>query len=143
MKRIINLSVSVVLVFATLLCFAGCGDTSVAKKGLWESATYLNDTTLGEGSKTVDLQVKAGENAVNITVKTNKDTVGAALLEAGVIEGEDSDYGLYVKKVNGILADYNTDKSYWAFYIDAAYATSGVDTTNITEGAKYTLEYTK
>ena len=143
MKKIINLSVSVVLVFATLLCFTGCGDNSVAKEGLWKSATYLSDTTLGEGSKTVDLQVKAGENAVNITVKTDKDTVGAALLEAGVIEGEESDYGLYVKKVNGILADYNTDKSYWAFYIDGAYATSGVDTTNITKGAKYTLEYKK
>ncbi len=143
MKRIINLSVSVVLVFATLLCFAGCDDNSAPQEGLWESATYSSDTTLGEGSKTVDLQVKAGKNAVNITIKTNKDTVGAALLEAGVIEGEDSDYGLYVKKVNGILADYDTDKSYWAFYIDGAYATSGVDTTNITEGAKYTLEYTK
>lgn len=142
MKKIISSSVAIVLMLAVVLCFAGCG-SSVPKEGLWKDAVYLSDTTLGEGSKTINLEVKAGENTVNFTVKTDKDTVGAALLDAKLIEGDQGAYGLYIKKVNGILADYDTDKSYWAFYIDGKYATSGVDTTKITEGAKYTLEYTK
>lgn len=142
MKKIISLSISVVLVFAVVFCFAGCSN-SVASEGLWQNAVYLSDTTLGEGSKTVNLEVKAGENSVNFTVKTNKDTVGAALLETKLIEGEQDAYGLYIKKVNGILADYDTDKSYWAFYINGEYAMSGVDTTKITEGEQYKLEYTK
>ena len=64
-------------------------------------------------------------------------------MEHGLIEGEDGAYGLYVKKVNGILADYNVDASYWTFYINGEYAMSGVDTTNIDTSASYKLEYTK
>ena len=142
MKRIISSLLAVVLTIAVIFCFVGCSN-SVPKEGLWKDATYLSDTTLGEGSKAVAVEVKAGETSVNFTVKTNKDTVGAALLDAKLIEGEQGDYGLYVKKVNGILADYNTDKSYWAFYVNGEYAMSGVDTTKITEGEQYKLEYTK
>ena len=48
-----------------------------------------------------------------------------ALLALDLIAGEDSQYGLYVKTVNGITADYDTDGSYWAFYIDGEYAQTG------------------
>ena len=64
-------------------------------------------------------------------------------MEHGLIAGEEGDYGLYVKVVNGITADYDVDQSYWAFYIDGDYAMSGVDTTAITEGVTYQLVYTK
>jgi hypothetical protein len=37
-------------------------------------------------------------------------------IEGLTVEGEESDYGLYVKTVNGITADYETDGAYWAFY---------------------------
>lgn len=49
-------------------------------------------------------------------------TVGKALLDQGVIAGEDSSYGLYVKTVNGTTLDYDTDGMYWAFYINGEYA---------------------
>ena len=94
-----------------------CGN-SADKTGLWENVTYTKDTRLGEGTKTVTVQVKAEEQIVTFTVKTDKDTVGAALLENKLIEGEESEYGLYIKVVNGITADYDKDKSYWAFYVD-------------------------
>ena len=118
-------------------------ETKVAKEGLWENATYLKDMTFGEGSKTVVVEVKVGEDSVIFTVKTDKDTVGAALIEHNLIEGDESQYGLYVKKVNGILADYDIDQSYWSFYINGEYAMSGVDTTDIDTSATYKLEYTK
>ncbi|MBQ2119193.1 MAG: DUF4430 domain-containing protein, partial [Clostridia bacterium] len=54
-----------------------------------------------------------------------------------------SAYGLYVKKVNGITADYDTDKAYWAFYLNGEYASTGVDSTDIDENVKYSLVYTK
>lgn len=118
-------------------------ETKVAKEGLWENATYLKDMTFGEGSKTVVVEVKVGDDSIIFTVKTDKDTVGEALIEHSLIEGDESQYGLYVKKVNGILADYDIDQSYWSFYINGEYAMSGVDTTNIDTGATYKLEYTK
>ena len=70
-------------------------------------------------------------------IKTDKETVGEALLEIGLIDGDDSDYGLYVKTVNGITLDYDKDGKYWAFYIDNEYATTSVDLTNISEGTLY------
>ena len=69
-----------------------------------------------------------------------KTTVGDALVELGMIEGEESEYGLYVKTVNGVTADYDKDGVYWAFYIDGEYASSGVDSTEITEGSTYSFK---
>ena len=71
----------------------------------------------------------ADGKSVTFTVNTDEKTVGAALLKLGVIAGEDSDYGLYVKTVNGETADYEKDGAYWAFYVNGEYAMTGVDYT--------------
>jgi len=137
-----------VRVFAAALCLTllffvvSCGKTEVPE-GLWSTATYQQDTTLGTGTKTANLTVKAGEKNVNFTIKTDKDNLGDALLELGLIEGDAGQYGLYVKKVNGILADYDTDKSYWTFNKNGTMAMTGVDGETIDETAKYELVYTK
>jgi uncharacterized lipoprotein YehR (DUF1307 family) len=138
MKKILKSSVLVIFALVCLLGLTACGN-EVSKDSLWENATYLEDTTLGEGSTTFKMVVTAGENSITFTVNTNKETVGAALSEHKIIEGEN---GLYTK-VNGITADYNVDQSYWSFYVNDAYATEGMDTTKIEKDATYKLEYTK
>ena len=60
-----------------------------------------------------------------------------------LLEGEEGPYGLYVKVVNGIRADYDKDKVYWAFYVDGDYAVSGVDVTEIQAGSEYALRVEK
>lgn len=110
---------------------------------LWKNAAYIEDTEIGNGSKVLKLEVTAEDKTVTFTVKTDKETVGEALLEYGIIAGENGDYGLYVKTVNGILADYAINQKYWAFYIGDEYASTGVDSTNITEGATYKLVYSE
>ncbi len=142
MKHVMKSTVAVMLVVLCLFSFAACGNTA-DKAGLWENATYVKDTTFGDGAKTVVVEVKAEEKTVTFTVKTDKDTVGAALMEHGLIAGDEGDYGLYIKAVNGITADYDVDQSYWAFHINGEYAMSGVDTTEISEGTTYQLVYTK
>ena len=103
-----------------------------------------NGKNYGLGDKTFVLQVIDGEgNEIAVAVSTDADTVGAALAELGIVAGEDSDFGLYVKTVNNVTADYDTDGSYWAFYIDGEYATTGVDSTEINEDAVYTLQVEK
>ena len=47
------------------------------------------------------------------------------------------------KTVNGMTADYDKDGVYWAFYIDGEYAMTGVDATNITDGAQYAFRREK
>lgn len=141
MKKTIQSTVTVILALIFIVALVSC-DT-VEKTGVWENATYRKDTELGSGAKTVVVEVKAEDQQVTFTIKTDKDTVGAALLEHGLIAGEEGAYGLYVKQVNGITADYDVDQTYWSFYINGEYAMTGVDTTEITEGATYRLEYTK
>ena len=117
--------------------------SGIESSGLWENALYIEDTEIGGGSETVVVEVRAEERSVRLTIHTDEDTVGAALLANGLIAGDESEYGLYIKAVNGIIADYNADRSYWAFYIDGEYAMAGVDSTDITEGVVYQLVYTK
>ncbi len=101
-------------------------------------------TVLGEGKVAFNFSVvdKDG-NETKFEIHTDKTTVGDALFEHALIEGEESEYGLYVKKVNGILADYDVDQTYWGFYVNGEYAMSGVDTTNIEEGKNYSLKVSK
>ena len=132
---------SAALLLAFIFTLISCGNAQ--QTDVWEKATYRQDTELGEGSKTVTVEVSAQGQTVVFTVKTERDKLGAALQELGLLQGEDSSYGLYVKKVNGIMADYDVDQSYWALYIDGEYAMTGVDSTDITEGVTYRLAYKK
>ncbi len=141
MKNKIQSTVSILLALVFALCLASCN--TVEKTGVWESATYRKDMEFGSGAKTVVVEVKAEGEAVTFTIKTDKDTVGAALLEHKLITGEEGQFGMYIKAVNGIVADYDEDQTYWAFYVNGEYALTGVDTTEITEGATYQLERTK
>ena len=140
MKKTITSALAAALALVFILCFASCA-SDLAK--VWENATYKEDVTLGEGAKTAVIEVKVGDNKVTFTVKTDKDTVGEALLEHGLISGDPGPYGLYVKTVNGMTADYDVDQSYWALYINGESAMVGVDGAEIAEGSVYTLEYTK
>ena len=74
---------------------------------------------------------------------SDKETVGDALSEQNLIEGEEGDYGLYVTTVNGITADYDTDQTYWAFYVNGEYASTGVDSTPVNEGDTYEFKVEK
>ena len=95
-----------------------------------------------EQSFTFEVVDKDG-NTETFNITTDKATVGEALLEEGLIAGEVGQYGLYVTEVNGIVADYNVDQTYWAFYVDGAYASSGVDTTDVVNGATYSFKVEK
>lgn len=141
MKQTLKSTLLILLALVFIVALVSCN--TVEKEGLWENATYRKDMEFGKGAKTVVVEVKAADQLVTFTVKTDKDTVGAALLEHGLIAGEEGPYGLYIKVVNGITADYDVDQSYWAFYVNGEYAMSGIELTEITEGTTYGLEYTK
>ena len=142
MKNLFKKSICIVLALVCLLGLTACGN-SVSKKGVWENATYLEDTTLGEGKNTAIVKIKAEDQIVTLTINTDEEMLGDALFEHKLIEGEESQFGLYIKKANGITADFETDRSYWAFYVNDAYSNAGVDSTKITKDTVYLLEYTK
>ena len=139
MKKTITLSISLLLIL--MLCLASCN--TVDAEGLWENATHRRDMTFGNGEKTVTVVVKVEDKSVNFTVKTDEEYLGDALIAHGLIEGEEGAYGLYVKKVNGITADYDKDAAYWSLWKDGDYCSYGVDAAKITDGDVYELVYTK
>lgn len=141
MKTTIKNITSLALVFVLIVSLVACA--TVDATGVWENATYLKDMEFGKGEKTVTVEVAVEEQLVTFTIHTDKDTVGAALLEHGLIGGEQGAYGLYIKVVNGMTADYDIDQSYWAFYVNGEYGMTGVDMTDIDESAVYRLAYTK
>ena len=90
------------------------------------------------------VEVTDGEgNVETFDITTDKATVGDALLEQGLIAGEDGQYGLYVKEVNGIVADYDADQTWWGFYINGEMASTGVDGAEVEEGAVYGFKLEK
>ncbi len=111
--------------------------------GIWKNALYKEDVTLGEGAKTVQVEVVADGHSITVTVKTDEEVLGHALLSLGLIEGDMGDYGLYVKRVNGIKADYDVDQTYWGFYKNGEYMMTGVDQTKIKGGEHFELVKTK
>ena len=141
MKQTIKSTISIVLSLLFLLSLVACN--TVDKSGIWEEATYLRDKEFGKGSKTLVVEVKAADQMVTFTIHTDQETVGEALMEHELIDGEQGAYGLYVKKVNGMTADFDVDGYYWAFYIDGDLALTGVDGAKIEEGVTYQLECTK
>ena len=150
MKRVSNNQI-IVISLALLLCLtmllSACGKKEVLPE-VWENATYKEDTTLGEGTKVVDVYVTAGEKSVKLTIKTDEKTLGAALKALNIIEGDDSESGIYIKKTDGIVADYDIDASWWGFNKVLEDGTreimlSGVDSVDIVGGEVFELIYSK
>jgi len=142
MKQRIQSITTIFLSLILILSLASCQE-KLPKTGLWENAAYRADKEFGKGAKTVVVEVVAEEQKVIFTIHTDQETVGAALQEHNLIAGDDGQFGMYVKVVNGITADYDADRSYWAFYIDGEMAMTGVDLTPINEASIYRLEYTR
>lgn len=117
------------------LSLAACGGEGGGD--VWDSALYASDTELGEGASTITFECTAAGRTVAFTIHTDAEYLRGALEEHGLIAGDESEFGLYVKSVNGMAADYEADGLYWSLYVDGEYATSGVDTTAVTDGGSY------
>lgn len=94
------------------------------------------------GAKAYTLTVvdAAGKETVH-NLNTDKEMLGAALQDAGLIEGEESEYGLFVTKVDGIEAD-SANQEWWRLTINGEMASTGVDSTPVEDGGKYEFTLT-
>lgn len=152
-RKLSSCILCMVLIVAAALFTAGCngstgGGNSSAAGGEAGARTDGGAQTelqqLGEGSTKFNFTVVDREgNETFFEIHTDCEMVGEALVDLGLIAGEESGYGLYVTTVNGIIADYDRDGAYWAFYINGEYAFTGVDVTPVTEGESYSFKVEK
>lgn len=146
-KNGLNKLLALLLALAMVLALAACGNKEQDNGGAGDDANVVTDgvvadgATVGEGKTAFTVEVvQLDGTSIKFTVNTDKATVGEALLDLGIVAGDTTEYGLYVKTVNGVTLDYDADGAYWAFYINGEYASTGVDSTNIEAGATYTLK---
>lgn len=143
LKDILSVALCVALVAATAMLLSGCkGDA--AKKDTSSVVSAVDGGALGDGKAEFTLTVDKGDGKKTAyKIKTDKKIVGDALQELGLIAGEQGEFGLYVKTVDGLTLDYDKDKMYWAFYINDGYAPTGVDTIEIKAGEVYSFVASK
>ena len=141
LRKILSFSLVLALAATMVLFSAACKSE---KANPTDTSSVVSTLEVGEGETAFVLEVtdKQGTKTC-FNVKTDKTTVGEALLEEEIIAGEQGAYGLYVKTVNGVTCDFDADGYYWAFYINGEYAMTGVDATNIEQGQTYELKAQK
>lgn len=139
MKKMLSLLLCVVLIAAMALMATGCsGEPTPTEQPQTQGSA---PTEVGEGNTVFYFSaVDDKGNQTDMKVRTNEKTVGAALVAAGLIEGEEGPYGLYVKTVLGVTLDYEKDGKFWAFYENGVSALKGVDQTDITPEASYAFK---
>lgn len=141
LKKLFSLCLCILLVAAIAMLTTACTKNTSVTDG---NTTTEIVASYGQGKTAFTLCVSDKEGKeLYYAVSTDKTTVGEALIELGLISGEEGPYGLYVKTVNGITLDYDKDGMYWAFYIGTEMAPTGVDMTNIVSGETYRLIATK
>ena len=99
------------------------------------------ETQAGAKEITVVVVHKNGSQKT-FTYHTDEEYLGPFLMDEGLLKGEQGTYGLYITQVDGEMADYASDQSYWAFYQADEYALQGVDRTSISDGDEFSFVYT-
>ena len=107
--------------------------------GIWMSTRPETQT----GSKGYSVTVIHKDGTVkDFSYRTDAEFLAEALLEEGLVAGEDSQYGLTIITVDGEDAVWATDNAYWAIWVGEEMAVTGASEIPVYDGSTYKLEYT-
>ena len=107
--------------------------------GVW----YATRPETEAGSKAYTVTVVHKDGSVkDFAYRTDAEYLADALLEEGLVSGEDSQYGLTIITVDGEAAVWDTDNAYWALWIGEEMAMTGASETPVYDGSIFKLEYT-
>lgn len=108
---------------------------------------FLNAPKTMEGEKNYTLIV-VDDLGVETEYQETTDAVyvGDALralseTQAFTFDGSEGEFGFFLTEVNGLIADYDVNGAYWAFYLNDAYGSLGIDQQPLTEGDNIQLRY--
>lgn len=96
-----------------------------------------------EGNKEVTITVvHADKSEKEFSYKTDEEYLGKVLLEEGLVAGEESEYGLFVKTVDGETAD-DIKQQWWCLTEGGEMVNTGIDQTPIEDGDQFELTMTE
>jgi hypothetical protein len=122
-KKLFTLGTALVLALSLAACAKAPTPTQVTEPSGQTEATL-----------TFTFRMVNGETVEEKTVTTTKAKAGEALLEQGLIQGEEGPYGLYVKTVLDVTLDYDKDGAWWGVYVNGESSLVGVDSVVLEEG---------
>lgn len=94
------------------------------------------------GDKAITVQVIHGDGSEKeFSISTDAETLRAALEPEGLIAGDDGEYGLFVKTVDGETVD-DANQEWWCVTKGGESLMTGVDGTMIADGEHYEFTLT-
>ncbi|MBR0063065.1 MAG: DUF4430 domain-containing protein, partial [Oscillospiraceae bacterium] len=112
-KKTVIAIVSIVVIVAALL-----------------TAYFVTRPAPVEGGKTVTVEIKYDEVDKEVKITTSAETLADALREKNLIEGSESEYGLFITGVDGRTAD-DSKQEWWSITKNGEMTPTGADTTMI------------
>lgn len=149
MKKILSLSLALLLLTLSLTFLFSCADTQEGVndnvENLPEQKEEVKNEILGkETNIKFDFTVThADGSSVLFKVETTCDNLGDALLEGGIVKGDNGEFGLYVNEIDGEVASWDKDNAYWYFYKNGEALMTGISSTPIENGDSFEAKYTK
>ena len=141
MRKLLISAIAIILSIAFVFC--GCTGENGTETTTSDASVSVDSTDSGYEKSFVFEVVDADGNKTQKTIETDGEYVGEVLQRLGLINGEQGDYGIYIKEVNGITADYDVDGTYWAFYVNDVMSMTGADMTPIVDGEVYSFRVEK
>ena len=96
------------------------------------------------GAKEITIEViNSADESTVYELNTDAEYLRQAMDEAEGLtyDGTEGEYGIMISTVNGEVADYNVDGSYWSFYVNGEYCNYGIDTQPVADGDAFVIEY--
>ena len=135
MKKNVLKFMLLAITLAMFLSITGCNGSA----GPGEAT---EENSIGEGGTSFSVKVTDNEDVTTLwIVYTDEETVGDALYVAGLVEGEHTDFGLMIRSVDGLVADFDANGAWWGFFINEELAAVGVSDTIIESDEEYALVY--
>ncbi len=95
-----------------------------------------------EGQITVTVEVTHGDKSVKeFTIVTTAENLRGALEQENLIQGDEGQYGLFVKTVDGETVN-GDNQEWWCFTNSGEVMMTGVDDTLIADGDHYEIVFT-
>lgn len=95
-----------------------------------------------QGAKIITIDIVGTEESVTTKqINTDEEFLRGALEQENLIEGTESEYGLFVTTVDGYTAN-DANQEWWSFSKDGEALMTGVDVTPIMDGDKFEITLT-
>ena len=143
LKRSIGI-ISIAMVIVAIMVVAVPMIAIFSPKGALSENNIATEQAIAvEKAITIEV-IDSAKKSVTYNVTTDAEFLRGAMDDTEGLEysGDESQYGIMVKTVNGELADYDKNGAYWSFTVNGEYSNHGIDTQPVNDGDEFVIAYT-